>query len=538
MFRGSNAQIIKSIFKNKKTLDQLRLNLKNTSIWEKIAKSWQKTSTKLSSLGSHSHGNSVTIFNSGDEAFQAMWDSIENAKESILLETYTIEMDDIGRKTIDLLSEAKNRGCNVRFVYDGIGSSSVTDDDLFRLNMLGGSTYKFNPVSLFGRMPFVFRNHRKIMVVDNKIGFCGGMNISAKYATSKIGGSDYFRDTHVMIEGPAVLDLHRVFHNSMKDNRVILTGGKTYDSYSPALAAACPFGMTPLDHLYNSVGNLQYHLYQSEMNSPLFKLDDGHFLFFNELDLFKKKKKCEVVPQHQYTQLGKGSTQIEPVLQQDEFDTDEFETEEYDDHTEDFEEDEEEDQHKLEDNTSFVQVQESNLFRNKKSIQKAMIMTLKSSKSHCYFTTPYFLPPKKLRDAMIEASERGVDVRVLTAGISDVPWIRLASRHIYNKFLSKSVKIYEFNGNRLHSKTVTIDGIYSSVGSYNLDPWSQRNLEVNLSFINSNVAKQLEDQFENDLKESTEITTETIQNLSLLNKFICYLAYQFSRIVRPISTFK
>src|SRR4051812_9927916 len=78
-------------------------------------------------------------------------------------------------------------------------------------------------------------------------------------------------------------------------------------------------------------------------------------------------------------------------------------------------------------------------------------------------------------------------------GVSDVPVVRHASQHVYSLFLKNGVKIYEYYGRKLHAKTVTIDGIYSSIGSFNLDPWSHfYNLEMNLTVLDPDTAERLE----------------------------------------------
>jgi cardiolipin synthase len=125
-------------------------------------------------------------------------------------------------------------------------------------------------------------------------------------------------------------------------------------------------------------------------------------------------------------------------------------------------------------NDTLVQVLRSNTRKNLTHIQKSMEESTNRAVSYCYFTTPYFLPYGSLKKAITNAAKRGVDVRILTAGLSDVPLMRLASHHVYQSFLKHGVRIYEMHQKTLHAKIATIDGIYSSIGSYNLDHWSAR----------------------------------------------------------------
>jgi cardiolipin synthase len=178
-----------------------------------------------------------------------------------------------------------------------------------------------------------------------------------------------------------------------------------------------------------------------------------------------------------------------------------------------------------------VQVLGSNTRRNLHAIQRSMEMTLKRAASYCYFTTPYFLPFDPLRKAMIGAAKRGVDVRVLTAGLSDVPLMRRASRHAYGQFLKAGIRIYEMFGRTLHAKTATIDGVYGTVGSYNLDHWSaRRNLEVNVSIWDPEIAHELEQNFQDDVKISREVIFAEWESRGWVTRFFDWVAYQLMRL--------
>lgn len=109
----------------------------------------------------------------------------------------------------------------------------------------------------------------------------------------------------------------------------------------------------------------------------------------------------------------------------------------------------------------------------------------------------------------------------------------MASRHVYDSFLKHNVKVYEYqkdiNGKpqALHSKTVVVDGIFSSIGSSNLDLWSfSWNLEVNLTTPDLNVANKLREYFMNDLTRSEQITSEVLDKQSFIKKFINWVVYK------------
>ena len=146
-------------------------------------------------------------------------------------------------------------------------------------------------------------------------------------------------------------------------------------------------------------------------------------------------------------------------------------------------------------------------------------------------TTPYFVPPPRLLSALRRAARRGVDVQVLTAGVSDVPIARKAARHLYSALLDSGVRVWELRTQTLHAKTAVIDGFYAHIGSFNLDRWSyDRNLEVIAMTLDADFAAGLEGVFAKDLAHSTGIEIEAWRRRSLWQRLIDYLAWQLARI--------
>ena len=179
---------------------------------------------------------------------------------------------------------------------------------------------------------------------------------------------------------------------------------------------------------------------------------------------------------------------------------------------------------------SFLQVQASRGWQGRRSIQRALRLTTRNAMRHCYVTTPYFVPSLRLSRALKRAAERDVDVRVLTAGVSDVPIVAFASRHIYGSLLKHGVRIFEMYGSTLHAKTITIDGLYSNVGSFNLDQWSdKRNLEANVAIIDPDVAVELESMFADNLAQAKEVTLDTWAKRSIWKRLLHWTAYQLLR---------
>lgn len=397
--------------------------------------SWQKAFANFISLGRFSSPNDVVIFHDGDEAVQAIYDAILNAKKSIHIETYILAADRVGLGLQQVLIAAAVRGVKVVVLYDHFGSAGLPASFVSPMIAAGISVMAFNPIWPWRqRGPLLFRNHRKIIIVDEEIGFCGSMNISADYAGPRFG-NDRYRDSIARIVGPAVGDLLGITLESIAETTI---------SHEP------------------------WHISRVKVMDFRFAIK----LFLARLT------SSELLPE------------------------------------------------KSESSGALVQVLPSNMRKNLAHIQKSMEEAVNRAVNYCYFTTPYFLPQQGLRRALINARRRGVDVRILTAGLSDVPLMRYAGRHVFRSLLAKDVRVYEMTKKTLHAKLATIDGIYSSIGSYNLDQWSaRRNLEVNISIIDRAIAIDQKNQFERDLELSEEIDKHEFFGRSLMRQFFCWIAY-------------
>ena len=155
--------------------------------------------------------NEVCMYSDGKEFFDALLKSLSKAKKSINIEFYIFKNDDIGTKILDILEEKAKNGVEVRLLYDSVGSRLLNRNVLKKLRAVGGKTGEFFPSWLkFININMNFRNHRKIVVIDNKVGFVGGFNVGDEYLgkDKKFG---YWRDTHIKFKGSAVKDLNLRF---------------------------------------------------------------------------------------------------------------------------------------------------------------------------------------------------------------------------------------------------------------------------------------------------------------------------------------
>jgi cardiolipin synthase len=167
-------------------------------------------------------GNRVRLLEDGPATYRAMFDAIDAARDHINLETYIYEDDEVGRKFADVLLAKQSRGVQVHLIYDSVGSIRTPREFFQRLRDGGIRVLEFNPVNpLTAKKGWRINNrdHRKLLVVDGRIAFIGGINISDVYSSgssaTRSHGPDRrktnWRDTHASIEGPVVAEFQKLF---------------------------------------------------------------------------------------------------------------------------------------------------------------------------------------------------------------------------------------------------------------------------------------------------------------------------------------
>ncbi len=424
--------------------------------WDEIYKKWVLTVNSMLRFGGFSENNNIHVYNVGLHYFKDLWNAIDQSKTRILMEMYNIEPDESGLTTIQKLEEAAARGVELKLIFDAFGSSNI--DPVIHFAKLkefsNVEVYMFNPPRLLGffKSKSWVRTHRKLCVIDDKIAFCGGMNLSNKYR-------DQFRDSHCMLTGACVEDLMNMFYETYEEASRIQE-----NNWKPKIFSFIPKGTKFWNYVMN-----QFKKHQQQ--NKLFLLSR------QDLDVVDKQEKQEKEIDRQGIHL---------------------------------------------------QILGSYPRRGRKYLHRAIQMAIAESHQHCYITTPYFLPPRSLVRAILQAKKQGSDVRILTAGLSDVPLFRLGSLPLYGMFLKEGIKIYEYHAKTLHAKTITSDGFFCSAGSYNLDRMSfYSNLELGWCTFDVDTAKVVEEHFEEDLKQSKEISFEDWKKIPWykiwLGKFLFYL---------------
>ncbi|MDO9180162.1 MAG: cardiolipin synthase [Agitococcus sp.] len=357
-------------------------------------------------------GNKVTLLVDGDATYKAMFAAIENAKNNINIETYIIDNDEIGHRFVDLLMAKQRSGVQVNFIYDSVGALNTPKEFFQPLIASGVNVLEFNPINpLLARKGWDvnLRDHRKLLIVDGKIAFVGGINISSVYSSSTFGRFKAannnklpWRDTHLRMEGPVVADFQKLFIATWLAQKGNALADK---NYYPQLASQGT-------EVVRAIGSS---------------------------------------PDEAYSQM-------------------------------------------------YV----------------TLMSAINSAETQVCITNAYFVPDAQLLAALKAAAQRGVDVRLLLPDKSDSQLVYYASRSFYDELLTAHIKIYERKNAFLHAKTAMIDGVWSTVGSTNLD-WRSflNNQEINAVILGQNFGAEMQALFERDLKSSELITLKTWRKRSI-----------------------
>jgi len=177
-------------------------------------------------------GNQVKTLVNGDEIFPAMLQSIRGAQKTITFETFIYWTGDIGKSFADALSERARAGVHVHLLLDWVGSVKMEAKYLDQMKAAGVNIQQYHPLRWYNLARMNNRTHRKLLVIDGKVGFTGGVGI-AELWTGDAQDPDHWRDLHYRVEGPVVAQMQAAFmDNWMKTSGLVLHGS----DYFPALA--------------------------------------------------------------------------------------------------------------------------------------------------------------------------------------------------------------------------------------------------------------------------------------------------------------
>jgi len=363
-------------------------------------------------------GNRTTLLLDGPETYAAMFADMRAARDHINLETYIFSDDAAGEQFASVLLERQRAGVQVNIIYDSFGSMATAPAFFDPLRAAGIRVLEFNPLNPLAAdskaWRLTHRDHRKLMIIDGRIAFTGGINISDDYSSRPFGrhsrddddededegegegGDDAqdmgWRDTHLRIEGPVVEEFQKLFLATWKQQGADPLPAR---NWFPKLANAG-------DALVRALPSAP------DSESPMFL---------------------------------------------------------------------------------------------------TLMSAITRAQSKVHLTIAYFAPDQQLREALIAAARRGVDVELILPGRTD-SWLAFHhGRSHYAELLRAGIRIHERRGGVMHAKTACIDAVWCTIGSTNLD-WRSflHNDEINAVVIGREFAAQMETVFAGDIAASREIT--------------------------------
>src|SRR5262245_57172222 len=352
-------------------------------------------------------GNRVEFLLNGEEIFPAVIEAIQSAQKTVTYAQYFYEDGPVSRDIAAALTERCLAGVGVNVLLDSFGALGIPADYVDMMRHAGCHVEFFRPLGPLAWQRANNRNHRRILVVDGRIGWTGGSGVSRKWmGNGRVEG--HWRDTDVRVRGPVVEYLQGAFAENWLEATGVVLGGEAY----------FPRPLQPSGEAYAQVVR----------SSPA----GGSFAMY----------------------------------------------------------------------TTFL-------------------LAISSAQRSIFITNPYFVPDGRMEEALLAAVGRGVRVMVLVPGAIDHNLVRQASRGKFGKMLKAGVEIYEYRAALLHAKTMVIDGVWSTVGSTNLDNRSfALNDELNLVVYDAALARRLEKIFADDLSHSVKVDYRNWRRRGLADRLL------------------
>lgn len=355
-----------------------------------------------------SRNNSLVLLTSGKEKFKDMFAAISKARHSVHLEYFNFRKDSIAGALFELLEKKVAEGVQVRVLYDAFGNASnnkpIKKDELRELRSKGLEIYEYYPM----RFPWIdyalHRDHRKIVVIDGKIAYTGGMNVADYYinGTKQVGN---WRDMHMRVEGDVVGDFQNIFLRMWNKTAKQNVAGNEY----------FPRAITQNDTVLEGL-----------------KMDT----------------------------CGNNGGKVIAVVNREPV-------------------------------------------KSPKIIRETFVHAINSAQKSIEIVNPYFTLNRKLRKALKKAINRGVDLEIMVSENSDIPITPRVVDYNVRKLQKRGAKVYYYRGGFHHSKIMTVDGLYSYLGSANLNARSlSYDYECNLLVLDECTTSELRSIFERDKREN------------------------------------
>jgi len=337
--------------------------------------------------------NQASVLQNGVQIFPAMLEAIRTARASVNIEMYIFSEGEIGSQFAEALSERARAGVEVRLLIDGLGERLGPLEGA--MQAAGVDVRVYRPLRIYSIYRMGNRTHRRIVTVDGRLGFCGGVAIDDRWKGDARNPREW-RDAVVRVEGPVVAQIQAIFMEDwLLTTGEVLNGDRQFPPKTPA-------------------GNV------------------------------------------------------------------------------------------------FAQAVAASRTDQSSMAKLLVYMAIQAARHRIWIENAYFVPDWQIRQGLIRAVERGVDVKVIVPGEHiDIPAIRMASRFRYGELLDGGVEIYEYLPTMMHNKVMVVDGTWATIGSINFDSRSMRkNAEVNIAIYDRDFAGSVEEMIAGDLLSTERFTKE------------------------------
>lgn len=422
-----------------------------------VRKEYRPLTRLLASDGSTcvTDGNGLEIITSGHRKFELLMEDLRNAKDHIHMEYFYFRQDKGSQQIKEMLMQKAREGVKVRFIHENIANIAILPGYYNEMKKAGVQVEKFTKP----RWPFVnmvtqlnYRDHRKIVVIDGKIGYTGGMNIS----------DDYFvrwRDTHMRITGNAVAGLQYSFLNTW-----ITADGEIDNDFSKYFPMCAELPALPSN---------------DSAKRPVNAAAPSESLKVAAAD-----KVNVSVPDYDEVE-GNGIAEALAKTPIQSLDM----------------------SFKLKGRNRLIQIVPDEPESRWPNINMGAVWAVQNAKKYIYIQTPYFVPPEPMLQALQSAALSGVDVRVMVPKKADLSFMGPANRSYFTECLEAGIRIYERSGRFIHSKTFVSDDYLSEIGSANMDFRSFNiDYELNAYIYDITAAKVNKAIFMKDMEASHEVT--------------------------------
>lgn len=434
-----------------------------------VRKEYRPLTRLLASDGSTcvTDGNGLEIITSGHRKFELLMEDLRNAKDHIHMEYFYFRQDKGSQQIKEMLMQKAREGVKVRFIHENIANIAILPGYYNEMKKAGVQVEKFTKP----RWPFVnmvtqlnYRDHRKIVVIDGKIGYTGGMNIS----------DDYFvrwRDTHMRITGNAVAGLQYSFLNTW-----ITADGEIDNDFSKYFPMCAELPALPSNDLAKSLVNAAA---TDQVNAAADKVN----VSFPDYDEVEGNGIAEALAKTPIQSLDMSF--------------------------------------KLKGRNRLIQIVPDEPESRWPNINMGAVWAVQNAKKYIYIQTPYFVPPEPMLQALQSAALSGVDVRVMVPKKADLSFMGPANRSYFTECLEAGIRIYERSGRFIHSKTFVSDDYLSEIGSANMDFRSFNiDYELNAYIYDITAAKVNKAIFMKDMEASHEVTLEDWTARPWYQKFV------------------